>query len=257
MLVLRDADVDRAVEGAVRAAFSNAGQLCISAERLYVADEIHDRFTEAFVARTEALSLGASQEWGLDVGSLVSRAQLDKVTAHVTDAVARGAVVRTGGRARPDLGPYVFEPTILEHVTADMACHGEETFGPVVALHRFTDEAEAVARANEGSYGLNASVWTRDGDRGRRIARQLVAGTVNVNEAYAAAFGSLAAPMGGMRQSGLGRRQGAEGILRYTETQSVGTQRVLPVAPTMGMSEETYAKVMTAALRVLKKLGRA
>lgn len=257
MLVLADARIGAAVEGAVRAVFSNAGQLCISVERMYVADQVYDLFVEQFVARTSALTLGASQDWSVDMGSLISQAQLDKVTAHVEDAVAKGARVLCGGKARPDLGPYVFEPTIVEGVTAEMDLFAAETFGPVVALYRFHDEGEAVERANQGSYGLNASVWTRDGARGREIARRLVAGTVNVNEAYAAAFGSLAAPMGGMRESGLGRRQGAEGILRYTETQSVGTQRVLPVAPSFGMSEETYAKVMTTALRVLKKVGRA
>ncbi|MGN0063956.1 MAG: succinic semialdehyde dehydrogenase [Nocardioides sp.] len=257
MLVLHDANLDAAAEGAVRAVFSNAGQLCISVERLFVADQVYDRFVEQFVARTRAMTLGASQDWAVDMGSLVSQAQLDKVTSHVEDAVAKGARVLAGGKARPDLGPYVFEPTILEGVTASMDLFAAETFGPVVSVYRFHDEGEAVERANQGSYGLNASVWTRDGDRGRAVARSLVAGTVNVNEGYGAAFGSLAAPMGGMRESGLGRRQGAEGILRYTETQSVGTQRVLPIRPVLGMSEESYAKVMTTALRVLKKVGRA
>ncbi len=140
----------------------------------------------------------------------------------------------TGGRHRPDLGPYVYEPTVLEGVTPAMACFAEETFGPVVSLYRFHDEADAVARANAGAYGLNASVWTRDTARGRAIARYLRCGTVNVNEGYGAAFGSLDSPMGGMRQSGSGRRQGAEGILRYTEAQSVATQRLLPLAPVLG-----------------------
>ncbi len=256
MLVLRDTNVDAAADGAARGAFSNAGQLCISIERLYVADQVYDRFVDQFVARTQALSLGASQEWTLDVGSLISADHLDRVQAHVDDAIAKGARVLAGGKARPDLGPYVFEPTILEGVTADMDLFAAETFGPVVSIYRFHHEEEAIARANQGTYGLNASVWTRDGNRGREVAKRLVAGTVNVNEPYGAAFGSLTAPMGGMRESGLGRRQGAEGVLRYTETQSVATQRVLPIAPSFGMSEETYAKVMTTALRVLNKVGR-
>jgi succinate-semialdehyde dehydrogenase/glutarate-semialdehyde dehydrogenase len=114
-----------------------------------------------------------------------------------------------------------------------------------------------VARANDGQYGLNASIWTRDGARGREIARQVKCGTVNVNEAFGATFASVDAPMGGMRESGMGRRQGAEGILRYTETQSVATQRLIRFAPMLGMSDATYAKIMTANLRVMKKLGRA
>ncbi|HEX8779795.1 MAG TPA: succinic semialdehyde dehydrogenase [Nocardioides sp.] len=257
VLVLRDADVERAAEGTVRASFSNAGQLCVSTERLYVADQVYDRFVERLVARTEAMSLGASLDWGVDMGTLISQAQLDAVQAHVDDAVAKGARVLAGGRARPDLGPYFFEPTILEGVSPDMACFGDETFGPVVSVYRFHDEADAVARANDGQYGLNASIWTRDGARGREIARQVKCGTVNVNEAFAATFASVDAPMGGMRESGMGRRQGAEGILRYTETQSVATQRLIRFAPMLGMSDQTYAKVMTANLRVMKKLGRA
>ncbi len=257
MLVLRDADVHRAAEGAVRGVFSNAGQLCVSTERLFVADQVYDRFVDAFVARTEAMTLGASQDWSVDMGSLISQAQLDTVTAHVEDAVAKGARVLTGGRARPDLGPFVHEPTILEGVSADMRCFGHETFGPVVALYRFHSEDEAIERANDGVYGLNASIYTRDGARGRALARRITCGTVNVNEAYGATFGSLGAPMGGMRESGLGRRQGAEGILRYTEAQSVATQRLVPIAPMFGMSEETNARVLTASLRLLNKLGRA
>ena len=257
MLVLRDADVHRAAEGAVRGVFANAGQLCVSMERLFVADQVYDRFVDAFVSRTRALTLGASHDWSVDMGSLISQAQLDTVTAHVEDAVAKGATVLCGGTARPDLGPYVFEPTVLEGVTADMECFARETFGPVVALYRFHSEDEAVARANDGTYGLNASIYTRDAARGRALARRIRCGTVNVNEPYGATFGSIGAPMGGMRESGMGRRQGAEGVLRYTEAQSVATQRLLPIAPVLGMSEETNARVMTRALRLLNKLGRA
>lgn len=257
LLVLRDADVEKAAEGAVRASYSNAGQLCVSAERLFVADQVYDRFVERFVARTEAMTLGCTLEWGNDMGSLVSAEQLATVVAHVEDAVAKGARVLTGGRARPDLGPYVFEPTILEGVSPDMTCFGQETFGPVVSLYRFHDEADAVARANAGDYGLNASIYSQDGPRARALAAQVRCGTVNVNEAFAATFASIDAPMGGMRESGQGRRQGGEGLLRYTETQSVATQRLVRLAPQLGMSDQTYAAVMTANLRIMKKLGRA
>ena len=135
----------------------------------------------------------------------------------------------TGGRARPDLGPYYFEPTILEGVTPDMTCFGNETFGPVVSLYRFHDEADAVARANDGQYGLNASIYSQDGARARAIARYIKCGTVNINEAFAATFASLDAPMGGMRESGMRPPPGREGVLRYTETQSVATQRLPPL----------------------------
>jgi len=257
ILILRDADLDKAAEGAVRASFSNAGQLCVSMERMFVADQVYDRFVERFVQRTEAMTLGATLEWGNDMGSLISQQQLDTVVRHVDDAVAKGARVLTGGKARPDLGPYFYEPTILEGVTPDMTCFADETFGPVIALYRFHDEADAVGRANAGDYGLNASIYSQDGARARAIARQIKCGTVNINEAFGATFASIDSPMGGMRQSGMGRRQGSEGIHRYTETQSVATQRLIRFAPMLGMSDETYGKVMTANLRLMKKLGRA
>ena len=257
ILVLRDADIERAAEGAVRACFSNAGQLCVSTERMFVADAVYDRFVERFVARTKAMSLGATLDWDADMGTLISADQLATVTAHVDDAVAKGARVLAGGKARPDLAPYYFEPTILEGVTPEMTCFGHETFGPVVSIYRFHDEADAIARANDGEYGLNGSIYTRDTERGRAIARQIKCGTVNVNEAFGATFASIDAPMGGMRESGMGRRQGGEGIHRYTETQSVATQRLIRFGPMLGMSDEGYAKFMSASLRLMDKLGRA
>jgi succinate-semialdehyde dehydrogenase/glutarate-semialdehyde dehydrogenase len=257
LLVLRDADLDLAADGAVRASFSNAGQLCVSTERMFVADEVYDRFMAKLLARVIAMRLRPGPAWGNDMGTLVSQAQLDATTRHVEDARAKGARVLTGGRPRPDLAPYFYEPTVIEGVTAEMSCFHDETFGPVLSVYRFADEDEAVARANEGSYGLNASVWSRDGARARALARRIRCGTVNVNEGFAATFASIAAPMGGMRDSGLGRRQGAEGILRFTETQSVATQRLLPFAPVLGLGDERYAQLLTAQLRLLRRLGRA
>ena len=145
------------------------------------------------------------------MGSLISQDQLDTVTAHVEDAVAKGATVLAGGKARPDLGPFFYEPTILEGVTPEMTCFGNETFGPVISLYRFHDEADAVARANDGEYGLNASIYSRDGTRARAIARQVKCGTVNINEAFGATFASIDAPMGGMRESGHGPAPGQRG----------------------------------------------
>jgi succinate-semialdehyde dehydrogenase/glutarate-semialdehyde dehydrogenase len=191
------------------------------------------------------------------MGSLISQDQLDTVTAHVADAVAKGAKVLTGGKARPDLGPFFYEPTILEGVTPDMTCFGNETFGPVIAVYRFHDETQAIKKANEGDYGLNAAIYSQDGPRARAIAREIKCGTVNINEGYGATFASVDAPMGGMRQSGMGRRQGAEGIHRYTETQSVGTQRVWGFRPPKGISNERFAKTLTISARILKKLGQA
>ncbi len=254
MIVLGDADLEKATEGAVRACFSNAGQLCISIERLYVHDSLFESFAERFAAKTRALRLGGALDYSAQMGSLVSEKQLDTVQRHVRDAVEKGAIILTGGSARPDLGPYFYEPTILTETAAGMALFAEETFGPVVSLQRFYSVDEAVEKANDSPYGLNFSVWTGDEARGQSLATRLQAGTVNVNEAYAAAWGSTDAPMGGFKDSGVGRRHGAHGILKYTEPQTVAAQRVLPVAPPPGMGAERYARVATAALRVLSRI---
>ncbi|GAQ55140.1 succinic semialdehyde dehydrogenase [Streptomyces acidiscabies] len=252
MLVLKDADIEKAAAGAVRACFSSAGQLCVSIERLYVHESIADVFLDRFAARTRAMRLGNSLAYGAEMGSLVGQRQLDTVTRHVEEAVAKGATVVTGGVARPDIGPYFYEPTILDGVEAPMAVCGEETFGPVVAIYRFTDEDQAIALANSTAYGLNSSVWTKDGRRGRAVAARLRTGTVNVNEGYASAYGSVQSPMGGMKDSGLGRRHGSEGILKYTEAQTVAHQRLLPMAPSLGMDDEKYARFMSRSLKAMK-----
>ena len=252
MLVLEDADIEKAAAGAVRACFSSAGQLCISIERLYVHETVADSFAERFAARTRAMRLGTSLAYGADMGSLVGERQLETVKRHVEDAVAKGAKVLAGGVARPDVGPYFYEPTILDGVTEPMTVCTEETFGPVVSLYRFRTEDEAIEHANSTPYGLNSSVWTKDARRGRAVAARLRTGTVNVNEGYAPAYGSAQAPMGGMKDSGLGRRHGAEGILKYTEAQTIAHQRLLPMAPSLGMDDEQYAAFMSRSLRLMK-----
>ncbi|MFF0598750.1 succinic semialdehyde dehydrogenase [Streptomyces antibioticus] len=253
MLVLADADLDQAVEGAIRACFPSAGQLCVSIERLYVHDSLYDEFTTRFAARTRELTLGAGFDYGYDVGSLTNPAQLSTVTAHVDDAVATGATVLVGGRARPDLGPLFYEPTILTGVTSDAVCYRAETFGPLVSVYPYSTDEEAIALANDTEYGLNASVWTTSPRHGRQVAAQIHAGTVNINEAFAAAWGSLDAPMGGMGDSGLGRRHGADGLLKYTEAQTIAHQRLHPIAPARGMDHDTFAKAITTGLRLLKR----
>ncbi len=256
MLVLDDANLDVAAEGAVRGSFSNSGQLCESMERLYVAAPVYDSFVKRFVERVNAMRLGATFDFEPDMGSLINERQLETTARHVEDAVDKGARVLAGGRRRPDLGPYFYEPTVLEGVKPGMQCFAEETFGPVVSIYKVADDEEAIARANDSSFGLNAAVYSRDTARGRAVAQRLRSGTVNVNEAYAAAWGSLDAPLGGFSDSGLGRRHGAEGLLKYTEAQTVAVQRGIRVAPPAGVPYPLFARGMTVALRVLRKTGR-
>jgi succinate-semialdehyde dehydrogenase/glutarate-semialdehyde dehydrogenase len=253
MLVLADADIGRAVEGAERALFSNAGQLCISIERLFVHESIADEFTSRLVERVRAMALGTELDYSASMGSLASQAQLDTVVAHVDDAVSKGAEVLAGGRARPDIGPYFYEPTLLGRVADGMSLFRDETFGPVVAVSRFSDEEDVIARANDSDYGLNFSLWTRDTRRGLSIGSRLRAGTVNVNEGYIAAWASVDAPMGGMKASGLGRRHGASGITKYTEQQTVAVQKLMPIAPPRGMPYKLWTRVMSASLRLLRR----
>jgi succinate-semialdehyde dehydrogenase/glutarate-semialdehyde dehydrogenase len=251
LLVLPDASVGRAVAGAVRGITANGGQLCISIERVYVHDAIYDAFVPRLVEALRAVKLGASLTFADDMGSLVSADQLDKVSAHVSDAVAKGAEVLAGGKARPELGPYFYEPTLLAGVTEGMELCRSETFGPVAAVHRCASTQEMVERANDSGYGLNASIWTRDTRRGVELAAGIQSGSVNINEAYAATWAS-AGPMGGFKESGLGRRHGRQGILKYTEAQTVAVQRLLAIDTPPFLSHAQYATVMGAAIKLLK-----
>ncbi|WP_299235692.1 succinic semialdehyde dehydrogenase [Natronomonas sp.] len=253
-IVRADADIERAVEGLLRGCFSNAGQLCLSIERLYVHADVFDRFVAAFCEAVESIDLGAGYEFDLGMGSLISAGHLEKVAGHVAEAEREGATVLTGGRKRPDVGPYFYEPTLLTGVEGSMALFNEETFGPVVSLYPYETDAEAIERANDSVYGLNASVWTDDTERGREIAAEIEAGTVNVNESYAAAWASLDAPMGGMKESGIGRRHGLEGLYRFTESQTVAVQKYGGLSPPTGVPYRLFARLLNGAMRVQRRL---
>ena len=254
MLVLPDANLDSAVDGAVRGSFIGAGQVCVSIERIYVHAGIAEEFTRRFVERVRGLRLGPALDYGVDVGSLTTGKQLATVSEHVRDAVSKGATLLAGGRARPDLGPLFYEPTVLTGVRPGMTVFSEETFGPVVSVYPVESTEEAIARANDTRYGLNASVYSRSTRRAREVAARIRAGTVNINEAYAATWGSTSSPIGGMKESGFGRRHGEEGILKYTEAQTIAVQRGLPLAPPSFMSVERYERVMSRLVRLMRRI---
>lgn len=255
MIVADDINVERAAKIAVAASFSNTGQLCISMERVYVHTDVYDAFVAAFVRRTKELVLGAQIGWGADIGSLISAKQLQRVSEHVDDAVAQGATVLAGGKARTDIGPFFYEPTILADVTTSMILSFTETFGPVVSVFRVNSVDEAIERANRTEYGLNAAVLTGSTARGKRIAARLHAGTVNVNEGYGAAWASVDAPMGGFRASGLGRRHGREGLLKYTETKNVAVQRVQGFTRPDALSDKAWGEALIASVALMRRLG--
>lgn len=257
MIVCDDANVAKAAEIAQRASFANAGQLCISMERIYVHRSIAQEFTTLLVERVRKMRLSTEIGWNADIGSMISRKQLDTVLGHVEDAKAKGATVLVGGRPRPDVGPFFFEPTVMTDVTDEMVCFGNETFGPVVSIYVFDTEEEAIARANDTAYGLNASVITRDLRRGKQIAARLNAGTVNVNEGYATAWSATGSPMGGFGDSGLGRRHGRDGIMKYTETQTIGVQRFAGWGTPPFMTHKQWAGTLVGAVKLMKKIGRA
>lgn len=228
--------------------------MCISIERVYVHADVYDAFRDALVADTAAQTIGQTYDYSVDLGSLASEAQLKTVTEHVDDAVAKGATVLTGGRPRPDLGPLCYEPTVLENVDDTMTACAEETFGPVISLYRFSSDTEAVTLANQGSYGLSASIWSKATDRAERLAERIRAGAVNINDGAAAAAGSIEAGMGGMGDSGLGRRHGAEGIRKFTESQTIATQRLIPLGVPANKNSAQFVEATNRQLSLFKRV---
>jgi len=211
MLVLDDADVDVASSAAVWGAFMNAGQTCLSVERCYVHRSLYEKFLSACVEKTDKLRVGNGFDPDTDVGPMIHERQLQIVETHVEDAVARGARLLAGGARIPELGKNFYKATVLADVTHAMRITREETFGPVLPVMAFDSDEEAVRFANDSEFGLAASVWTSDNARGERLARQIHAGTVMVNDVVSC-FGISEAPHGGVKSSGVGRTHGRFGL---------------------------------------------
>ncbi|MGO4692202.1 succinic semialdehyde dehydrogenase [Glaciibacter sp. 2TAF33] len=256
LIVLDDADPVTAAADAAYACFSSLGQLCVSTERIYLERGIAPTFIREFARTVTGLRLGGAFDYSADVGSLTTQAQLDRVTAHVADAVEKGATILAGGSARPDVGPLFFEPTVLEGVTPDMDCFAAETFGPVVAVAVVDTEQEAILAANSSDYGLNASVLSGSPRRAMRIAEAILAGSVNINEGYRGSFSAVDAPMGGVKQSGLGRRNGPEGLLRFVDPTTISRATGLLQLPRSGREFAKLAGPMLLLARALKLLRR-
>ncbi|MDT5131608.1 MAG: hypothetical protein QOE41_919 [Mycobacterium sp.] len=225
MIVCADADIDRAVDGAVWGGFVMAGQACISVERLYVEEPVYDEFMQKLVAKTSQLRLGmdTKHDYSCDVGSLATEQQRAIVSRHVEDAVSKGAKVLTGGKARDD--GFFYEPTVLADVDHSMDCMREETFGPTLPVMKVKDDEEAIRLANDSPYGLASSVFSSDPERADRVARRLEAGAVNINSVLTAMM-LLVVPSGGWKTSGIGGRNGgAAGILKFCREQSIISER--------------------------------
>jgi len=228
MIVLEDANLENAARAAIWGAFCNSGQACASIERLYVHESVAEEFIDLVVKETHALRQGHASAEPVDVGAMTNERQLLIVEDHVSDAVEHGAQVRTGGH-RIDGNGWFHQPTVMTGVNHSMKVMRDETFGPVLPIMTFKTEEEAVRLANDSIYGLTASVFTRDISRGRRVAEQIDAGTVMINEVvYTHAVAQT--PWGGVKQSGYGRTHGRLGLLELVSAQHIHSNAV-PVVP--------------------------
>ncbi|SFQ96027.1 NAD-dependent succinate-semialdehyde dehydrogenase [Poseidonocella sedimentorum] len=219
-IVCRDADIDAAADGLMIAKMRNLGEACTAANRIYVHEEIAEPFTLRFTEKMAALKLGNGLEAGVDVGPLVNAETRDKVDYFVRDALAKGADLRLGGD-RPEGPGFFYPPTVLAAVPDDADCLADEIFGPVAAIQTFSDEDEVIDRANQTEYGLVAYLYTEDLRRGLALSERLEFGMIGLNRGLVS---DPAAPFGGVKQSGLGREGGKEGMLEFQETQYIATE---------------------------------
>ncbi|WP_296647769.1 succinic semialdehyde dehydrogenase [Rhodoluna sp.] len=253
MIVLEGANLKRAAEIVLSGAFSSAGQLCVSIERVYVANSDKAKFLEILAAKTQELKVGKSNDFSVDIGSLGGYNQLQRVSGFINDAVAQGAEVVAGGKALPEIGPYFYAPTVITDVPETARMVRREVFGPVVNVEGYDSIDEAIEKANDSDFGLNASV-VGPVKSAKEVARYLHAGSVNINEGFRASFASMQSPMGGTKTSGQGRRNGPGGLLRFTETKVIGIASTALRLPSRAKDYEKMAPLMRVLLKVLRRI---
>ena len=257
MVVLADADVERAANAAVHYSMQNAGQTCISVERVYVEEPIYDEFVGKVAEKVRGLRQGVPGPAGsTDLGAITFPPQMDIIERHVEDAKAKGARVLVGGHGTRDNGQF-FEPTVLVDVDHTMECMTEETFGPTLPIMKVASSDEAIRMANDSVYGLAASVWTRDAGRGEEVARQIEAGVVTVNDAQVN-YLATELPMGGWKTSGLGYRHGKGGIQKFCRQQSLLVTRFSPMKKDLWMLpyDKKATGLITKAVKLLYGRGK-
>ena len=251
-IVLKDADMERAANACVWGALMNSGQVCTSIERIYVEEPVYETFVAKVVERVRALRQGASQE-EVELGSMSSEEQFKKVKAQVDDAIAKGAKALTGGRANPNFRGFFYEPTVLVEVNHDMAVARDETFGPIIPIIKVRDADEAIRMANDSRYGLDACIFTRDKQRAARMVDQLNTGTVCINDGLVN-YIIPDTPMGGVKDSGFGRRHGKEGIRKYCRQKTIvidrfGLKSDFPWFPASRKKTEQMRRLITVLWR--------
>jgi len=254
MLVLPSAKLDVAAELAIAGGFGSAGQLCVSIERIYVENSRKAEFLEVLGSKVESLIVGKSTDFSVDIGSLTSANQLARVSGFVQDAVKAGATVVAGGIALPEHGPYFYAPTVLTDVAHDSPAGCNEIFGPVLVVFGYDNVEEAITLANDTEYGLNASVVGKETEA-ILVASKLNAGSVNVNEGFRATFASMDSPMGGMKKSGKGRRNGRAGLIRFTDQRTVGVAAGWLRLPSRGRHYNRMAPLLRLLSKILNRVG--
>lgn len=242
-IVLNDANVDMTATLLIRGAYENAGQACVAIERVYVEAGIYEPLIESILRYMDKMQTGAGAGMDVHMGSLTNERELLRTEEHIQDALNKGAKLLYGGKRRPDLGPLFYEATILTDVTHEMKVMQEETFGPLMPIMKVKDVQEAIDLTNDSEYGLSSSIFSKDLSQAARYATQLDTGDVSVNRTHTV-IGTPDVPSGGQRHSGMGRRNGPEGLIKYTALQTILTDNMLGQKPGLALADPITLKIL-------------